>query len=121
MKLHHLASFFLLSATSGAAMADLKTESTTQQVTPPAITVEEIPQKPRFFDQLDQDKDGKVSPQEAQVSPALVKGFKKIDANNDGFLSVEEFSKLQLERQVERKVETTQTKTFIAMASLHTL
>jgi len=47
--------------------------------------------------------------------------FKKIDANNDGFLSVEEFSKLQLERQVERKVETTQTKTFIAMASLHTL
>jgi len=68
---------------------------------------------PRIFDQLDKNQDGKVSQQEAQVSPALVKGFEKIDSNNDGFLSLDEFSQLQ--------VEAPKAPTYVVLASLQAL
>lgn len=68
---------------------------------------------PRIFEQLDKNQDGKVSQQEAQVSPALVKGFEKIDSNKDGFLSLDEFSQLQ--------VEATQARKYVVLAALQAL
>ncbi|WP_415896689.1 hypothetical protein ACMXYX_12465 [Neptuniibacter sp. QD72_48] len=62
----------------------------------PEVMTQEAPKAISIFEKLDENKDGKVSPQEAQVSPALVKGFNKIDANKDGFLSPDEFSQLQV-------------------------
>lgn len=89
------------------------------------IEVEEVPKPkaeiiteaesktPKIFEQLDTNKDGKVSQQEAQVSPALVKGFDQIDTDNDGFISVNEFSQLQ--------VEFTETRKYVALAALQAL
>ena len=77
------------------------------------IITEAESKTPRIFAQLDTNQDGKVSQQEAQVSPALVKGFNQIDTNNDGFISLDEFSQLQ--------VEVTQTRKYVALAALQAL
>ncbi|MGH1461517.1 MAG: hypothetical protein ACRBB6_05745 [Neptuniibacter sp.] len=100
----------LTSSTVFAETAKPTEETTTPQ---PEIITETESKTPRIFEQLDKNKDGKVSQQEAQVSPALVKGFEKIDSNKDGFLSLDEFSQLQ--------VEANQTRTYVVLASLHAL
>ena len=104
-----VASIILLgsSAAIAADQAPLKVEPAAQ---PEVLKSEEI-KTPSIFEKLDQNKDGKVSAQEAQVSPALVKSFDKIDSNKDGFLSQDEFSQLQ--------VKATTATTFIALATVH--
>ncbi|GEM_PF-4832860 len=59
-----------------------------QKKAPALETHEEI------FAKLDIDGDQKISLQEAEVSPALTKGFTAIDTNKDGFLTKQEFANL---------------------------
>lgn len=106
-----LASILTLSATT--ALAEQAIEPQTAPMPQAEILTNEQPTAPSIFEKLDANKDGKVSPQEAQVSPALVKGFEHIDTNKDGFLSTDEFSQLQ--------VNATPAPTYIALAGLHTL
>lgn len=114
MKINLLTCAAVLVLASSPVMAEEAPTSPEQSVKPQAeIITESEPKSPRIFEQLDKDKDGKVSQQEAQVSPALVKGFDKIDTNKDGFLSSDEFSQLQ--------VEAAQAKTYVVLAALPTL
>ncbi len=43
-----------------------------------------------FFKKLDTDGDGRISLAEAQVAPRLAAHFEEIDANKDGFITMEE-------------------------------
>ena len=45
------------------------------------------------FAKADTNKDGKLDKKEAQMMPAVAERFEQLDANTDGFLSREEFSK----------------------------
>ncbi|KXJ51226.1 hypothetical protein WNY58_08520 [Neptuniibacter pectenicola] len=109
MKITTWALASLLTISSSIVVADTLIATDAQ----PDVMTNEQPKTPSIFEKLDENKDGKVSPQEAQVSPALVKGFDKIDTNRDGFLSPDEFSQLQ--------VNATPTRTYIVMASLQAL
>lgn len=95
MKFAALTLTSMLCVSTIAFAEETKPAEAVKDVQPKVITQEE-PKAPSIFEKLDTNKDGKVSPQEAQVSPALVKGFEKIDANKDGFLSADEFSQLQV-------------------------
>jgi len=44
-----------------------------------------------IFIQLDANKDGNISSEEAQASPVVARSFAKADANGDGAISREEF------------------------------
>ena len=103
-----LASVLALASTSALAAEQAPAEAAAPETKPEVHTAEQ-PKTPSIFEKLDENKDGKISPQEAQVSPALVKGFDKIDANKDGFLSADEFSQLQ--------VDATPARTFVVLAS----
>ncbi|PIE25111.1 MAG: calcium-binding protein [Neptuniibacter caesariensis] len=94
------------------AIASLLVFSSTMTLaaTQPEVIKKEEMKAPSIFEQLDQNKDGKVSIEEAQVSPALVKSFDKIDSNRDGYLSKDEFSQLQ--------VKATTKTTFFALAAM---
>ncbi|WP_067868631.1 EF-hand domain-containing protein [Neptuniibacter marinus] len=107
-----LASLLVISSSASIADTVIAAKIQSDDAQPDVMTNEQ-PKAPSIFEKLDGNKDGKVSPQEAQVSPALVKGFDKIDTNKDGFLSPDEFSQLQ--------VNATPAPTFIVMASLQTL
>ncbi|WP_286237368.1 hypothetical protein [Neptuniibacter halophilus] len=88
----------LSSALALASVSVTAAETSTEEVKPAVQSevVKEQPQSENIFSKLDQNADGKISPQEAQVSPALVKSFEKIDSNKDGFLSQDEFAQLQV-------------------------
>jgi Ca2+-binding EF-hand superfamily protein len=43
------------------------------------------------FDEADKDKDGKISREEAETFPYVLKKFDNMDTSKDGFLSWEEF------------------------------
>jgi len=43
------------------------------------------------FDELDSNKDGRISMPEASADPALVESFSKADKNGDGYLDNAEF------------------------------
>lgn len=104
----------IVMASSNAFATEAKPVEVEEAPKPEAEIITEAKSKtPKIFEQLDTDKDGKVSQQEAQVSPALVKGFNQIDTNNDGFISLDEFSQLQ--------VEVTQTRKYVALAALQAL
>ncbi len=45
------------------------------------------------FAKADTNKDGKLDKKEAQMMPAIADRFEQLDANGDGFISREEFSK----------------------------
>ncbi len=45
-----------------------------------------------LFVKLDQDKDGRISAEEAEDNSTLVSEFTELDYNNDGHLSAEEIS-----------------------------
>jgi hypothetical protein len=49
------------------------------------------PSTASIFRQLDQDKDGRISPAEAQASSVVSSSFSKADANGDGALTRDEF------------------------------
>ncbi len=95
-----------LTLIGASAQAAETTETEVKKQAAPTTQPEVIKAAPKkessIFKKLDANNDGKVSPQEAQVSPALVKGFNKIDSNKDGFLSADEFSQLQVEAAVAR-------------------
>jgi len=44
------------------------------------------------FERADTDRDGKLSPKEAEALPAIRSRFEQLDVNRDGFLSREEFA-----------------------------
>ena len=100
---------------SSIAMAETnKEEAPVKAPTPEQKVIKtEESKASSIFQQLDQNQDGKVSPQEAQVSPALVKGFKQIDSNKDGFLTIDEFAQLQ--------VKATAKRAYTMLAALHAL
>lgn len=100
MKLTALTLTSLLSV-SAVAIAENSTPTEKAMEAHAEVVAQEEQKAPSIFEKLDANKDGKVSPQEAQVSPALVKGFEKIDINKDGFLTPEEFSQLQVETSQE--------------------
>jgi hypothetical protein len=50
-----------------------------------------------MFMELDADKDGAVSKQEASAQPALVEQWKELDANVDGQLDEAEFAAFTVE------------------------
>lgn len=52
------------------------------------------PELPSFM-ALDEDADGRISKEEAQVDSRVAERFREADANQDGYLSVEEFSALR--------------------------
>lgn len=52
------------------------------------------PELPSFM-ALDENTDGRISKEEAQVDPRVAERFQEADANQDGYLSVEEFSALR--------------------------
>lgn len=45
------------------------------------------------FARADANKDGRLSPKEAELLPAVAQRFDMLDSNRDGFLSREEFDK----------------------------
>ncbi len=45
------------------------------------------------FAKADTNKDGKLDKKEAQMMPSVADRFEQLDANGDGFISREEFSK----------------------------
>lgn len=114
MKLNLITCATVLVLASSPVLAEETSQPVAEQAQPqPEIITDSAPKAPRIFEQLDKDKDGKVSQQEAQVSPALVKGFDKIDSDKDGFLSPDEFSQLQ--------VEATQARSYVVLAALPAL
>ncbi len=62
-------------------------ESATEE---PATTIPTIPD----FKQVDQDRNGSISPMEATEVPGLVEQFTRVDRNRDGRLNVEEYEAL---------------------------
>jgi Ca2+-binding EF-hand superfamily protein len=58
----------------------------------------------KVFEQLDADKDGKISKEEVDKTdrPRLKENFYKIDADSDGFISKEEFKKMIEQRRQAR-------------------
>lgn len=113
MKLTALTLASLLAVASTSTLAANTTPAEVKPVIQPEVMTSEQSKAPSIFEKLDENKDGKVSPQEAQVSPALVKGFEKIDTNKDGFLSPDEFSQLQ--------VNATPARTYVVLAALQAL
>jgi hypothetical protein len=63
-------------------------ESATEE---PTTTIPTIPN----FKQVDQDRNGSISPMEATEVPGLVEQFTRVDRNRDGRLNVEEYEALQ--------------------------
>ncbi len=86
-RLTRLGSVFLLLAMSGAATA---------QNTPETSTAGDKgalqDQQQKLFVKLDQNKDGRISAEEAEDNAPLVSKFIELDYNNDGHLSAEEIS-----------------------------
>jgi hypothetical protein len=66
-----------------------------QQSMPTAMTSPVSAATQQKFDTFDVDHDGSIDQQEANASKELSAQFSKLDANNDGKLSVIEFNKAQ--------------------------
>src|SRR5690606_41577324 len=73
-----------LSSVAGAQNASDKSEPKTK------AALQEHQQN--LFVKLDQDKDGRISAEEAEDNSRLGSAFKELDYNNDGHLSAEEIS-----------------------------
>lgn len=71
---------------SSAALADQHMAGEQQQSTD---------QQSQSFEQLDQDKDGKISQEEAGANLELTGYWVELDANKDGSLDVTEFSRFE--------------------------
>lgn len=77
--------FTVAALASGAAFAQDQAPSATAAAPAGDSTTESI------FRQLDQDKDSRISPTEAQVSSVVSSGFKQADKDSDGSISHDEF------------------------------
>ncbi|MCO4756599.1 MAG: hypothetical protein KC477_01185 [Oceanospirillaceae bacterium] len=69
--------------------------------TPVAVLATETTEaeKPTAFEQLDQNKDGKISAIEAKDTAPLVQQFEELDVNKDGYLTEAEFSLIQTDTE----------------------
>ena len=88
-----LRSVLLLSALAlGGASAAQAQSTTTPMVAGPSVnaTAKELD---AAFAKADTNKDGKLDKKEAQMMPAVADRFEQLDANGDGFISREEFTK----------------------------
>ncbi|WP_370279358.1 hypothetical protein [Pontibacterium sp.] len=56
-------------------------------------------EKPTAFEQLDQNKDGKISAIEAKDTAPLAQQFEELDINKDGYLTEAEFSLIQTDTE----------------------
>jgi len=56
-------------------------------------------EKPTAFEQLDQNKDGKISATEAKDTAPLAQQFEELDINKDGYLTEAEFSLIQTDTE----------------------
>jgi Ca2+-binding EF-hand superfamily protein len=54
------------------------------------------------FQDLDKDQDGRLSREEAQVSPRMAEKFDKLDTNQDGFVTREEKSAAKAQWKAEK-------------------
>lgn len=61
------------------------------------------------FEQLDADKDGKISVVEAKETAPLMEQFEQLDVNKDGFLTEAEFSLIQTETETSAQAAAKQT------------
>jgi Ca2+-binding EF-hand superfamily protein len=65
--------------------------------TPTANQQKQIKEAEERFAASDKNADGKLSLEEAQAGmPRIASNFKKIDANNDGFVTIEEIKAMIL-------------------------
>jgi Ca2+-binding EF-hand superfamily protein len=82
-------SFFAVSLMAVAAIAVAQTPTANQQ--------KQIKEAEERFAASDKNADGKLSLEEAQAGmPRIASNFKKIDANNDGFVTIEEIKAMIL-------------------------
>jgi hypothetical protein len=79
----------LISALTVTAPMALAQQAATSTLPPPA------PESAASFSQIDTDRDGKISKQEASSFSAVEVIFEDADANRDGALDVDEFSRTQ--------------------------
>lgn len=113
MKLNLIACAAVVVMTSSNVFAAEAQPAVAAPASKTEIISKDEPKAPQIFEELDKNEDGKVSLQEAQVSPALIKGFEKIDSNKDGFLSLDEFSQLQ--------IGATQARRYVVLAAMKAL
>ena len=88
--------FVLLIAAGWATAQSTKVQSTTipsldEQGRKGDIARMAQKQAAEKFDEADKDKDGKISREEAEAFPYVLKKFDSMDTSKDGFLSWEEF------------------------------
>ena len=82
-------SFFAVSLMAAAAVAVAQTPTANQQ--------KQIKEAEERFSAADKNADGKLTLAEAQAGmPRIASNFKKIDANNDGFVTIEEIKAMIL-------------------------
>jgi len=56
-------------------------------------------QEQKAFSQLDTNKDGKISQEEAKKNPSLAKKFDSVDSNHDQTLDEGEFARFEMETE----------------------
>ena len=88
-----LSSVVLMSALvlCGASIAQAQSTASPMTGTPPANATAKA--LDAAFTKADVNKDGKLDKKEAQMMPAVADRFEQLDANGDGFISREEFSR----------------------------
>ncbi|WP_162851037.1 hypothetical protein [Panacagrimonas perspica] len=106
MKVSNVASAILgatlLLASGGSAIAQaVPPESSAQDMLPPpqastgASGAAPLPTMSESFADLDRDKDGALTPSEADRNQNVAMAFKRLDASHDGTLDLAEFAQLR--------------------------
>ncbi len=78
-----ISSIFTVTALAFATVASAQTPTASQE--------KQIKDAEERFASADKNADGKLTPEEAKAGmPRIASNFKKIDSNNDGFVTIEE-------------------------------
>lgn len=78
-----ISSIFTVTALAFATVASAQTPTASQE--------KQIKDAEERFASADKNADGKLTPEEAKAGmPRIASNFKKIDTNNDGFVTIEE-------------------------------